>query len=113
MSFNKGTYALRRMPTANSCPTVPSHCIASVRAQVAHYNDHGILLGVHGAGFINCMFMRQGSSVIEIFPYHLKHTLYQRQAYAAGLTHFSVYATDPKGARVYDHRARRVQPVAP
>ena len=33
--------------------------------------------------------------MIEIFPYHLKHTLYMRQAYAAGLTHFSVYATDP------------------
>jgi capsular polysaccharide biosynthesis protein len=29
--------------------------------QVRYYNDHGILLGVHGAGFINCMFMRQGA----------------------------------------------------
>ena len=32
----------------------------SFEEQVAAYNDHGILLGVHGAGFINCMFMRQG-----------------------------------------------------
>ena len=59
------------------------------------YNDHGILLGVHGAGFINCAFMRQGSAVIEVFPYHVKHTLYGREASIAGLTHFPVYATDP------------------
>jgi len=63
--------------------------------QVRLYNDHGILLGVHGAGFINCAFMRQGSAVVEVFPYHVKHTLYSREASIAGLTHFPVYATDP------------------
>jgi hypothetical protein len=83
-----------RVP-APRVPPLPR--IRTLLPQVQYYNDHGILLGVHGAGFINCMFMRQGSAVIEVFPYHLKHTLYMRQAYAAGLTHFAVYATDPTG----------------
>jgi capsular polysaccharide biosynthesis protein len=52
--------------------------------QVKLYNDAGVLIGVHGAGFINCMFMRQGSAVIEVFPYHVKHTLYMREAQVGG-----------------------------
>jgi hypothetical protein len=67
----------------------------SFEDQVRVYNDHGIILGVHGAGFINCGFARQGSAVIEVFPYHIKHTLYMRQAAIAGLTHLAVYETDP------------------
>ena len=66
----------------------------SFAQQVKLYNDHGILVGMHGAGFLNEMFMRLGSAVIEIFPYHLKHKVYRGEANIAGLQHFGVYVQD-------------------
>jgi hypothetical protein len=47
---------------------------------------------MHGAGLMNQIFMQPGSSVIEIFPVHLKQVLYERVAHYAGLYHFKVSA---------------------
>lgn len=66
----------------------------SFQQQVELFAGAGVLVTMHGAGLMNQIFMQPGSAVIEIFPVHLKHVLYERVAHYAGLYHFKVYATE-------------------
>ena len=50
----------------------------------------GVLVTMHGAGLMNEIFMPPGSTVIEIFPVHHKHVLYERIAHYSGVYHFKV-----------------------
>jgi hypothetical protein len=88
--------------------------------QVATLADTGLLISMHGAGLMNEIFLppgvpvcasvchcqfkfcavasslhrvHAGAAVIEIFPPHVKHVLYERIAHYVGVYHFKVYAT--------------------
>ena len=54
----------------------------------------GVLICVHGAGLMNTIFMQPGSVVIEVFPVHAKHVLYERVAHYAGVYHFKIYSSE-------------------
>ncbi len=50
----------------------------------------GVFISVHGAGLMNEIFLPPGSVVIEVFPPHVKHVLYERIAHNSGVYHFKV-----------------------
>lgn len=52
----------------------------------------GVLITMHGAGLANEVLLPPGASVIEVFPVHVKHVLYERVAASLNLHHFKVYA---------------------
>ena len=79
----------------------PNHVIVkfenTFEEQVRLMASTGVFISVHGAGLMNEIFMRPGSVVIEIFPNHMKHILYERIAGYAGLYHFKVFANEHPG----------------
>jgi capsular polysaccharide biosynthesis protein len=52
---------------------------------------HGVVVSPHGAGLMNMLFMPRGSSVVEIYPYHLQHNLYPTLAAFMQIGHYGVY----------------------
>jgi hypothetical protein len=46
-----------------------------------------ILVAVHGAGLANCIFMRAGGAVVELFPHSYIYHLYRDIAILSGQTH--------------------------
>lgn len=66
----------------------------SFEEQVKLFAGTGVLVAVHGAGLMNQVFLPPGAVTIEVFPHHVKHMLYERIAFMAGVYHFKVYA-DP------------------
>lgn len=65
----------------------------SFHDQVEMLSRTGVFISIHGAGIMNEIFLPPGSVVIEIFPVHVKHVLYERIAHYMGVYHFKVYAT--------------------
>ena len=63
---------------------------ATFEEQVRLMARTGVLVTMHGAGLMNEIFLPPGAAVIEIFPVHLKHVLYERIAHYSGLYHFKV-----------------------
>ncbi len=50
----------------------------------------GVLVTMHGAGLMNEVFLPPGAAVIEVFPPHVKHVLYEQMAHNSGIHHFKV-----------------------
>ncbi len=63
---------------------------ATFEEQVRLMARTGVFVTMHGAGIMNEIFLPPGAAVIEIFPVHLKHVLYERIAHYAGVYHFKV-----------------------
>ena len=59
--------------------------------QVALMAGTGVFISMHGAGLMNEIFLPPGAAVIEVFPVHHKHVLYERIAHYAGIYHFKVH----------------------
>ncbi len=68
------------------------HGAMTFKEQVDVMASTSVLIALHGAGLTNLMFMQPGTVVIEIFPPHVKHVLYERMAHYAGVYHFKVRA---------------------
>ena len=62
--------------------------------QFALFSTHGIIVAPHGAGLTNTMFLPPGSAVIEMFPYHMHHTLYTGIAFNTGVVSFPIHASN-------------------
>ncbi len=62
----------------------------SFHDQVELLSNTGVFIAAHGAGLMNTIFLPPGAAVIEIFPPHVKHVLYERVAHYAGVYHFKV-----------------------
>jgi hypothetical protein len=58
--------------------------------QVTTLSQTGVFIALHGAGLMNEIFLPPGSVVIEIFPPHVKHVLYERICHNSGVYHFKV-----------------------
>jgi hypothetical protein len=58
--------------------------------QVTTLSRTGVFIALHGAGLMNEVFLPPGSVVIEIFPPHVKHVLYERICHNSGVYHFKV-----------------------
>ncbi len=64
------------------------------RQQMDMVSSHGIFVAPHGAGLMNILFMPPQSSIIEMFPYHLDHTLYQTLAVLTGSANYPIHGVD-------------------
>ena len=62
--------------------------------QFALFSTHGIMISPHSAGLTNTVFLPPGSAVIELFPYHMHHTLYTGIAFNTGVASFPVHAVN-------------------
>jgi len=60
--------------------------------QVTATCNASLLVGIHGNGLTNCLWMAPGSTVIEIFPPNSHHYDYQMLAEVAGLNYFGIEA---------------------
>lgn len=67
----------------------------------------GVLVTMHGAGLMNEIFLPPGSVVIEIFPPHVKHVLYERMSHNSGLFYFKVRHTRPPPSLLFVSLVRR------
>lgn len=67
--------------------------------QVKYVADVDLLIGIHGNGLTNLLWLPQHAVVIEIFPSDTHLYDYQVMAEIAGLTYFGIEASEP--GRVY------------
>lgn len=70
----------------------------SFREQVALASETTVLLGIHGAGLANMIFMPEGRHVVEIVHPHYPSPIYYALASALGLRYWLVWGT-PDDAR--------------
>jgi capsular polysaccharide biosynthesis protein len=56
------------------------------------FASHGVIVSPHGAGLMNTLFLVPGSSVVELYPYHLHHNLYPLMAANMQIGHYPVYS---------------------
>ena len=62
--------------------------------QVAAMRNTTLLLGVHGAGLTNLLFLPPGAAVVEIMPWHWERRAYERMAHILGFTYAKWDNTD-------------------
>ena len=74
--------------------------------QVRVVAAHDVLVGVHGNGLTNALWMRPGSLVLEFFPHGARHYDYQFFAELTGLTYFGFDGMD----KIYPAFSRTGQP---
>ncbi len=74
--------------------------------QVRLVAAHDVLVGVHGNGLTNALWMRPGSLVLEFFPHGARHYDYQFFAELAGLTYFGFDGMD----KIYPAFSRTGEP---
>ena len=77
---------------------------------------HDVMLGVHGNGLTNILWMRPGSLVLEFFPDGARHYDYQFYAELAGLTYFgferdNVFPAFCRVGQPYGHHEKTNQAV--
>jgi hypothetical protein len=85
--------------------------------QVRVVAAHDVLVGVHGNGLTNALWMRPGSLVLEFFPDGAHHYDYQFFAELAGLNYFGFDGMDRifpafiRSGEPYGHGAETNKPV--
>lgn len=64
-------------------------------AQVRLFRAAHVLVGMHGSGLINAMFMRRGAAVVQVVPYklHGAAAFFQGTANAAGVAYSELHAS--------------------
>ena len=78
---------------------------------------HDVMVGVHGNGLTNAVWMRPGGLVLELFPDGVRHYDYQLIAELCGLGYFGferdrVFPAFSRTGEPYGHQAPTMQPVA-
>jgi hypothetical protein len=66
----------------------------SFQEQVEMFSSHGVLVSPHGAGLVNLLFMPPLSAMIELYPYHIDHTVYATLAGNLGIGSYPVHGTN-------------------
>jgi len=61
----------------------------SIFKQMETIRNTTILVGMHGAGLLNLMFLNRESIVVELFGYKMENYLYRNLSKQLGLTYFS------------------------
>ncbi len=77
---------------------------------------HTVLVGVHGNGLTNAMWMRPGSLVLELFPDGVRHYDYQVFAELCDLAYFGferdrIFPAFSRTGEAYGHQAPTQRPV--
>jgi hypothetical protein len=68
--------------------------------QVAAVRNATLLIGVHGAGLTNLMFLPTGAAVVEILPWHWERHAYERMSAILGYT-YGKWANTDRSATVF------------
>lgn len=71
--------------------------------QQALFNSHKIVIGVHGAGMTNTLFLPLQSAIIEVTPVHMWCPLFFRQNVASGHYTFPVHSPLDSTAQTYTY----------
>ena len=61
----------------------------SMKEQIKHAKRSKVMLGMHGAGMVHCIWMNEGSKVIEIFPKQKIRHSYRNIAQYVGLNYYT------------------------
>lgn len=64
------------------CPSEPS-----LSREVRLFNKINVMIGIHGATFMNTVFMAAGATVVEIFPAGIEEYVYAAFSRRAGLSY--------------------------
>ena len=64
------------------------------KEQMELVSTHGIFVAPHGAGLMNILYMPIQSAIVEMFPYHLDHTLYSTLATLMGTANYPIHGVD-------------------
>jgi hypothetical protein len=71
----------------------------TIKEQVELFSRHGVVVAPHGAGLVNQMFMAPLSAVVELFPYHIDHTVYPVMGANLGVGNYPVHTTNGTAIR--------------
>ena len=82
-------------------------------AQVRLFREAQTLVGMHGSGLINTMFMKPGSSVVQIVPYQLSgaDTFFRGTAEAHGVRYFEVPTSARESTIAHAHFLKEPEKV--
>lgn len=67
---------------SSTCQSVPS-----LSREIRLFNKIDIMIGIHGATFMNAMYMPEGATVVEIFPAGIEEYVYASFAQRARLSY--------------------------
>jgi capsular polysaccharide biosynthesis protein len=66
--------------------------IMTIRDQILTFQKCKLIIGAHGAGLSNMLFMRKGAIVIEIRPHGEQNNIYMMLASCLGLQYYVLYS---------------------
>lgn len=69
------------------------------RTQIEWCANADILIGAHGNGLLNMLWMKRGSAVIEILPPKMHQTVYDAKAFSLGLHYLPMHGRAPPNWR--------------
>ncbi|OHE99772.1 DUF563 domain-containing protein [Colletotrichum orchidophilum] len=91
-------------PTTSTPSTLP-RCLFADQLRIVQFNS--VLVGVHGAGIMHNMFLREGgAAVVEIQPSSMFYEGFRRMARMMGQTYVSNHV-DMVGAEDWSKRSKR------
>jgi hypothetical protein len=73
----------------------------SLKEQICLVDLADILVSMHGAALAHVLFMRPGTSLVELFPYAFRKYIYENLASAMGVTYFSWQNDRPSRSRTH------------
>ena len=66
--------------------------VMTIRDQISTFQNCKLLIGAHGAGLSNMLFMSKGSIIIEIRPHGEQNNIYMMLASCLGLEYYVVFS---------------------
>jgi capsular polysaccharide biosynthesis protein len=74
------------------CVRIVDTNVMTIRDQIVTFQNCKLLIGAHGAGLSNMLFMSKGSIVIEIRPHGEQNNIYMMLASCLGLEYYVFYS---------------------
>ena len=89
---------------------IPNVHVQSVALQDLSFRDQllllantSVLIGVHGSGLVNVLFLPKGASAVEIFPYKIQRRSYEDLARIMGIR-YSAWRNQDRSATKFHER---------
>ena len=77
---------LSKLPIQLSVQSFPTLSLAE---QICLVNEADIMIGMHGAALAHVLFMKPGKTLLELFPFAFRKSIYQNLAHIKGIEYLS------------------------